>query len=151
MDIGDSKIQIVAQEGEEEPTWIKIPPELLLKPAENLVRSIVEAIYTNFETSYLDSIYLRERAIITPYNHIVDDINVFVLELVSENSRTYYNCDIAGKSFDFHTDFNALHPIEFLNSLNFSCITTYELNLKIGCQIMLLRNLNQNNGLCNET
>ena len=57
--IGDGKIQTVAQKGEEEPTWTKISPELLIEPVENPVRSIVQAIYTNFETSYLDSTYLQ--------------------------------------------------------------------------------------------
>ena len=41
LDIRDGKIQIVVQEGEKEPTWIKIPSELLVEPTENLVRSIV--------------------------------------------------------------------------------------------------------------
>ena len=59
LDIRDGKIQTVTQEGEEEPTLIKIPSELLVEPTENPVRSIVQAIYTNFETSYLDSTYLQ--------------------------------------------------------------------------------------------
>ena len=151
LDIGDGKIQTVAQEREEEPTWIKIPLKLLVEPAENPIRFIIEAIYTNFETSYLDSTYLRKRVIITPYNHTVDDINAFFLQLVLGNSRTYYSCDIAGNSSDLHTDFDALYLTEFLKSLNFLGVATHELNLKIGCLIMLLRNFNQNNGLCNET
>jgi ATP-dependent DNA helicase PIF1 len=44
-----------------------------------------------------------------------------------------------------------LYPIEFLNSLNVSGIPPHKLILKIGCPLMLIRNLNPSNGLCNGT
>ncbi len=42
-------------------------------------------------------------------------------------------------------------PVEFLNTLNPSGLPPYKLNLKIGCIVVLLRNLSVNNGLCNGT
>ncbi|CAF2372375.1 unnamed protein product [Rotaria sp. Silwood2] len=40
-------------------------------------------------------------------------------------------------------------PIEFLNTLNRSGLSSYKLNLKIACIVMFLRNLSVNKGLCN--
>ncbi|GBN32030.1 hypothetical protein AVEN_192132-1 [Araneus ventricosus] len=42
-------------------------------------------------------------------------------------------------------------PEEFLNSLTPTGLPPYELKLKIGCIIMLLRNLAPSKGLCNGT
>ena len=44
-----------------------------------------------------------------------------------------------------------LYPQELLHSLNFNSVPPYELNLKVGIPVMLLRNLSQSLGLCNGT
>jgi hypothetical protein len=43
------------------------------------------------------------------------------------------------------------YPIEFLNSLDISGMPVHNLELKIGCPLILLRNLNPLAGLCNGT
>ena len=42
-----------------------------------------------------------------------------------------------------------IYPVEFLNSLNASGLPLAHLALKPGCPLMLLRNLDPANGLCN--
>lgn len=44
-----------------------------------------------------------------------------------------------------------LYPTEFLNSLKFSSMPDHRLTLKVGCPVMLLRNMNQREGLFNGT
>lgn len=44
-----------------------------------------------------------------------------------------------------------LYPIEFLNSLKFLSLLDHALHSKVVAIIMLLRNLNQNSGICNGT
>uniref|UniRef100_A0A453SFI6 DNA helicase Pif1-like 2B domain-containing protein n=1 Tax=Aegilops tauschii subsp. strangulata TaxID=200361 RepID=A0A453SFI6_AEGTS len=41
--------------------------------------------------------------------------------------------------------------MEFLNILPFPGIPYHELKLKVGISVMLLRNINQSDGLCNGT
>jgi hypothetical protein len=43
------------------------------------------------------------------------------------------------------------YPVEFLNALDFSGMPVHNLELKIGCPLILLRNLNPMAGLCNGT
>ncbi len=65
LDIGDGKINAMKLEGEEEPTWIKIPDDMLIKFGENGIKTIVAEIYNNINESYNDLNYLRDRAIVT--------------------------------------------------------------------------------------
>lgn len=44
-------------------------------------------------------------------------------------------------------DTNILYPDKFLNSLKFPGLLNHELKLKVGVPVMLLRNINQSNGL----
>ncbi len=46
---------------------------------------------------------------------------------------------------------DSLHPMEFLNILQFSGIANHKLEFKVGVPILLYRNLNQSIGLCNDT
>ncbi|XP_048501413.1 uncharacterized protein LOC125497776 [Beta vulgaris subsp. vulgaris] len=45
----------------------------------------------------------------------------------------------------------AWYPTEFLNSLKFPGVPNHEIHIKVRCPIMLLRNINQRDGLCNGT
>lgn len=66
LDVSEGKIESVAKEGEAEPSWIKIPHDLLLMPSEDNISCIVQSIYPDLQTRYSDSSYLKERAILTP-------------------------------------------------------------------------------------
>ena len=43
------------------------------------------------------------------------------------------------------------YPVEFLNSLRITGLPLHEIKVKVGCVLMLLRNLDPKNGLCNGT
>ncbi|GJY51015.1 ATP-dependent DNA helicase PIF1 [Tanacetum coccineum] len=59
--------------------------------------------------------------------------------------KVYYSFDEA------EDDTHNYYPLEFLNSLNVSGFPPYHLHLKIRCPIILLRNLDLENRLCNGT
>lgn len=76
---------------------------------------------------------------------------VYVINLIPGSKKTYFSNDKISQAADQISEYELLYPTEFLNSLKFSSIPDHELNLKVGCEIMLLRNINQNSGLCNDT
>ena len=42
-----------------------------------------------------------------------------------------------------------MYPVEYLNSINCSGLPLAKLALKVGCPIMVLRNINPGDGVCN--
>ncbi|XP_074336940.1 uncharacterized protein LOC141674114 [Apium graveolens] len=64
---------------------------------------------------------------------------------------TYLSQESTDDAGDEDNDFRSAFIVEYLNSLNMSCIPKHELNIKVGVVVMLMRNLNQIMGLCNDT
>jgi hypothetical protein len=101
--------------------------------------------------SYSNPIYLGERAIISPKNDTIYEINNSVLSLVPGNEKVFLSSNTLVESSKEHGNLDLLYPVEFLNSLQFKGIPPHKLVLKVGSPIMLLHNLNQSAGLCNGT
>ena len=89
---------------------------------------------------------LSEWTILAPKNDTVDRLNQNIVEYFEGEARIYLSAD------KVRGDHNPLDfPPEFLNSLRLSGLPSHKLVLKIGSPIMLLRNLNAKEGLCNGT
>ena len=58
---------------------MKIPDGLQLDASNDPIATMVSAIYPGIELSALEPSYFRERAIVTPKNIIVTEINNFIL------------------------------------------------------------------------
>ncbi|XP_075645785.1 uncharacterized protein LOC142616929 [Castanea sativa] len=130
---------------------IEIPHDLLIQPGVHPFKDIIKAAYPDFDTKFNNSKYLEERAILAPTNEIVEDINGYMIDLINVDEETYLRADSLCKASSNILDQDFMYPIEFLNSLKFPGIPNHKLRLKVGLPIMLLRNLNQSNGLCNGT
>ena len=63
----------------------------------------------------------------------------------------YLSSDAVDKSESIDSFHFQSITTEFLNSLTTSGLASHSITLKIGCPIMLLRNLDQSHGLCNGT
>lgn len=129
---------------------ILIPRKYLIQDYANLVKKIIDVTYPDFLKNMSLHTYLRERAILTPTNVTVDDINKHLLELLPGETHTYLSQDsnVYGDGVD---DYESSLPVEYLNSINMLCLPKHELELKVGYVVMLMRNLNQITGLCNGT
>ncbi|KAF1860101.1 hypothetical protein Lal_00033695 [Lupinus albus] len=103
--------------------------------------------YINLQDHYKDEQFLQSRAILASTIEIVDQINDYVLSQIPE----YLSSDEVDMSDANESEsFNNVTP-EFLNSLSISGLPNHKIKLKVGTPIMLLRNLDQSEGLCNST
>ena len=97
--------------------------------------------------------YFLNRMILSPRNADVADLNAQILGIMPGEVENFFCVDSvvdeAGVD-DGISGPNTLPP-EFLRSLNPSCLPPGDLQLKPGCQLILLRNLCPTNGLCNGT
>ncbi|KAG6721278.1 hypothetical protein I3842_03G105100, partial [Carya illinoinensis] len=113
---------------------IKISTEMLIQynnDADSL-NCLLEAIFEDISNYSNNLIEMTNRAILTPKNHSVDEINAIIIEKFPGDMVRYY-------SFDETIDTSEQGVIEDF------------LLLKKNCPIMLLRNINPSEGLCNGT
>ncbi|GJV28989.1 ATP-dependent DNA helicase PIF1-like protein [Tanacetum coccineum] len=149
--VGDGRLSAKKKETEDEPTWIEIPEDFLIRTWRNPIEQIVLETYLNFITRQSDESYLKERAILTPRNDDADAINEFMFKKLGGASVTYHTADEICKASADTEDQHHLYPIEFLNTLNFPGMPPHTLCLKRELPVMLVRNLNPALGLCNST
>ncbi|GKC55967.1 ATP-dependent DNA helicase PIF1-like protein [Tanacetum coccineum] len=112
---------------------------------------VLDPWFSNFLLRVGDGV---EEVIDEDYIQIPDDMTIpYTDEATSKDlidkfpgeEKVYYSFDKA------NDDKHNYYPLEFLNSLTVSGLPPHYLRLKIGCLIILLRNLDPANGLCNGT
>lgn len=96
-------------------------------------------------------LFFRDRAILTPKNSTVEEINEYVMSLIPGEEKTYLSCDSPLSTNSSATRPDDIHTPELLNTITASGIPNHKIKLKIGVPIMLLRNLDPSTGLCNGT
>ncbi|XP_074351611.1 uncharacterized protein LOC141690735 [Apium graveolens] len=128
----------------------EIPEQFIVRGTDNPIQSLFDITYPDFLSNMSSYDYLRSRAILAPTNSLVDDINDFVIEKIPGKTHTYFSHDLIDDNGGEDNDFDTAFPVEYLNSINTPCLPKHELQIKVGCTVMLMRNLNQILGLCNE-
>lgn len=88
------------------------------------------------------------KSILTPKNDDCFQLNDQVVEKIPGLLKIYESSDAVVE--DDHNDV-LNYPVEFLNSITPAGLPPHILKLKVGCIVMLLRNLNPTVGLCNGT
>ena len=117
------------------------------------VQDLIEEIYPDLHdlTTLSESEmrqYFSQRVILAARNIDVDAVNNTVLEKLSNDSKVYASADHA---FNDAGVTNDAIPNEYLNTIVVPGMPLHETILKLNCPIILLRNLNQHEGLCNGT
>jgi ATP-dependent DNA helicase PIF1 len=117
---------------------------------QDLIREIYPDLYGIISSISKSSIhdYFSQRVIIAARNIDVNAINNAVLQMLPGNSKTYSSADSA---FNDGGVANDTIPNEYLNTVTVPGMPLHDTELKINCPIILLRNLNPHERLCNGT
>ena len=78
----------------------------------------------------------------------MDDINEKMLSEFPGQEKEFLSADSV-KGSNENGEGKLLYPVEYLNSINCSGLPLHKLQLKVGCPVMILRNLNPGEGVCN--
>ncbi len=120
------------------------------KCAENTVDSLIDSIYPNIHIPNLCDQYFSERIILSTLNQQVNLLNQTILERFSGDAHTFFSADFIPLSEQTGQDDAMLnYPVEYLNQINCSSLPLAKLELKIGCPVMILKNLDPSHGICN--
>ncbi|XP_076909136.1 uncharacterized protein LOC143566277 [Bidens hawaiensis] len=119
LDLGEGKVG-GTNDGE---AIIEIPDDLLINDSLDPVSELINFVYPSILSNYMQPNFYEERALLTPTNEVVQEINDRLLSMFPD----------------------------ILNSLKISGLPNHKLVLKVGVLVMLLRNLDQKGGLCNGT
>ncbi|CAN1836770.1 ATP-dependent DNA helicase PIF1 [Linum perenne] len=117
----------------------------------NAISSIVRAVYTQFHNSYKSLEYIKARAVITPTNKVVSQLNDHIMSMVPGEPKTYFSLDTLVPEGNASPAIDTTYPPEFLNTLSFNGVPEHAITLKECTPVMILRNLNPSLGLCNGT
>lgn len=82
---------------------------------------------------------------------LVEEMNDDMTSINVNDERNYYSSDSVCQLDTVTNIFTNLHTSEFLNSIKCLSLMLYELKLKIGILVMLLRDINYSIELCNDT
>ncbi|XP_058764693.1 uncharacterized protein LOC131638161 [Vicia villosa] len=134
---------------------IDIPPDILITEFDDPIVAIINTTYPDFLNNFQSVDYLKSRAILASTLEIVDQINAHILNLMPVNNageiRDYYSANSVDKSEIYDPTVVDILTPEFLSSLRTSGLPNHHLKLKVGTPIMLMRNIDQSEGLCNGT
>ena len=139
--VGNGTEQIVTDD------TINLPTNMIIPYIDDMTSFtvLIDAIFLNIN-DYPRNLHLMiNRAILTPKNDCVDEINNLLIKKFPGEVTRYY-------SFDMTIDRTEQGLQEdFLNSLTPSGLPPHKLMLKPNCLVILLRNIDPSQGLCNGT
>ena len=130
---------------------LPLDESMLVDDVDALIDSIYGAINPAMDAPPPPS-YFLERMILAPRNADVAQINEEILNRMPGNIVTYVSSNTVVEDEGSASTFNPfpLTP-EYLQAVNASNLPPGELNVKVGCPLILLRNIAPADGLCNGT
>lgn len=149
LSVGDGKaetLELPSTLGSSTTDLIKLPQSMEV-PGNNLI-NLLKELYPGLFASpqVVNNTSLVSSAVLTPKNKDVAKINSIMLDIFPGESKTYFSAD---RPLD--PDQQLLAPAEYLNSIETGSLPPHTLTLKIGAPIMVLRNIDPKNGICNGT
>ncbi|XP_021971628.1 uncharacterized protein LOC110866788 [Helianthus annuus] len=128
---------------------IEIPSDFLITDTSDPISTLIDFVYPSILENFNNQNYFSERAILAPKNEVVHEINDRLLSLLPGEEREYLSSDSLCQSENPNATQQKLYSPDVLNSLKVSGLPNHRLALKVGVPLMLLRKIDQQNGLCN--
>ena len=119
---------------------VTIPEQMRLE--EDTLACLVDEVFPNIAQRFRDSDWVSSRAIISPTNAEVDEVNEEVLRRLPGQETIF-------SSIDSTEDGSPEFAPEFLNTLSTSGMPPHLLKLKLGALVILMRNMDSKLGHCN--
>ncbi|XP_015946358.1 uncharacterized protein LOC107471411 [Arachis duranensis] len=147
LDVGNGNIgSVVGDESE-----VEISDDLLITTTDDPLSHLVDFAYPNLLQNMSDYRYFQSRAILAPTLKSVEKVNDFVLTIFPGMEKEYLSSDTTCQTDENEDIKQEWFTPEFLNNIKCSGLLNHKLTLKPEVAIMLLRNIDQTSGLCNET
>lgn len=117
------------------------------------IQHLINAIYPgiqNIDPASNNDQYFQERTILSARNDDVDEVNKLILDSLPGELHTFYGANTIATEAGIDQN-GVAYPPEFISSLNIPGMPLTKLEVKIGASLMILRNLDPKNGICNGT
>ncbi|CAN7030702.1 unnamed protein product, partial [Brassica oleracea var. botrytis] len=116
------------------------------------IEAISEEIYGTATSLHekKEAKFFQERAILCPTNEDVNKVNEYMLDKLEGEEKTYNSADSNDPSDTSAVNNEALSA-DFLNTIKVPGLPYHSLRLKVGCPVMVLRNIAPTDGLMNGT
>ncbi|XP_057801731.1 uncharacterized protein LOC131016937 [Salvia miltiorrhiza] len=127
--------------------YINLPEDMCLSyhGSDSPLDTLVNEIFPSFDAYSSGSSSLINTAILTPKNECMGEINESLIGKFPGNMVEYVSTDYANdpSQQQYYQD--------YMNAISVGSLPPHVLKLKVNCPVMLLRNLNPLEGLCNGT
>nr|XP_051218929.1 uncharacterized protein LOC127336183 [Lolium perenne] len=127
--------------------YVRLPDDIVIpfSPTDEPVNKLIEGVFPSLHENATSGHYMSARAILSTKNDHVDNLNKNMIDRFPGQAKVYYSFD------SVEDDARNNYPLDYLNSLTPNGLPPHDLKLKINCPVILLRNLDPHNGLCNGT
>ncbi|XP_062187873.1 uncharacterized protein LOC133891170 [Phragmites australis] len=129
--------------------YVRLPDDIVISyntenPDESVDR-LIQFVFPDLHKNSTSTSYMSARAILSTKNDHVDELNARLIEKFPGKEMMYYSYNLVDD------DSCNNYPLDFLNSITPNDLPPHVLKVKINCRVILLRNLDPHNGMCNGT
>jgi ATP-dependent DNA helicase PIF1 len=127
--------------------YVHLPDDIVIPytATEEPVNNLIEHVFPSLHENATSGPYMSARAILSTKNEHIDDLNRKLIGRFPGQEKVFYSFD------SVEDDPGNSYPLDYLNHLTPNGLPPHELKLKVNCPVILLRNLDPHNGLCNGT
>ncbi|CAN1820802.1 ATP-dependent DNA helicase pif1 [Linum perenne] len=89
--MGNGTLPSTANQSSAVPDWITIQSRFLTQSGDNPIGNLIARVYPSFKESYQSLAYIKARAIVTPTNVVVSEVNNLLVNQLPGASKKYFS------------------------------------------------------------